>query len=237
MTEENNKILDKHIGLKIRERRKALGLTQGDLAQIIGISHQQVQRYESGENPLSMSRVLEISNILNVKPDYFYDKLPVSRNNAPRPQIGIIQKDINRPLRLLLVEDNITDEVLFRKAVAKSTILSELHVIQAPEKVFDFLKESLNENSAERPDIVILDINMPRMNGIELLKKIKSDAKLKILPVIMLTNSIRSKDMLDAYANHAGGFIQKNCELEEFFKDINRILQYWSKTVVLPHSA
>ena len=233
MTEQNNKILDKHIGNKIRERRKALGLTQGDLAQIIGISHQQVQRYESGENPLSMSRVLEIANVLNIKPDYFYENLPVSKNAGQKPQEGIIYKDTTRPLRLLLVEDNMTDEVLFRKAVANSEILAELHVIQTPEKVADYLKNDANV----RPDILILDINMPRMNGIELLKKIKADAKLRVLPVIMLTNSIRSKDMLDAYANHAGGFIQKNCELKEFYEDISRTLQYWQKTMVLPNSA
>jgi CheY-like chemotaxis protein/DNA-binding XRE family transcriptional regulator len=230
MTEQNNKIFDKHIGNKIRERRKALGLTQGELAQIIGISHQQIQRYESGENPLSMSRLLEISNVLNIKPDYFYENIQASKEQTPKLQTGIINKDPARPLQLLLVEDNITDEILFRKAVAQSEILAELHVMQNPEQVMDFLKSN-------RPDIIVLDINMPRMNGIELLKEIKKDARLRILPVIMLTNSIRSKDMLDAYANHAGGFIQKNCELDEFYEDINRILQYWSKTTILPNAA
>lgn len=231
MAEEDNKFLDKHIGDKIRQRRKALGLTQGELARIIGISHQQVQRYESGENPLSMSRLLEISNILNVKPDYFYENISTGKDAGQKITTGIIHKDSTRPLQIMLVEDSITDEVLFRKAVAGSAVAAELHVIQTPEKVIEYLK------GGTLPDIVVLDINMPRMNGIELLKEIKKDAKLRMLPVIMLTNSIRSKDMLDAYANNAGGFIQKNCELEEFYQDINRVLQYWSMTIVLPNAA
>lgn len=231
MAEQNNKILDKHIGSRIRQRRKDIGLTQGELAQIIGISHQQIQRYESGENPLSMSRVLEIANILNVKPDYFYENIQTTNENGKKIAAGIIQKDATRPLQILLVEDNITDEVLFRKAVADSSVSAEVSVVQTPEKVIEYLKNTV------LPDIIVLDINMPRMNGIELLKEIKSNAKLRMLPVIMLTNSIRSKDMLDAYANHASGFIQKNCELEEFYQDINLVLQYWSRTIILPSAA
>lgn len=235
--EEHNKVLDRHVGHKIRERRKALRLTQAELADILGLSHQQVQRYESGENTVSMSRMLEIANSLNIKLNYFYDDAPVTRNIGQKIASGLINKDRDRPLRLLLVEDSSFDELLFRKATEQSGIATEIHVIQDSRNVIGFLSSHTAKCSAGHPDIVVLDINMPYLNGLELLKKIKGDSQLKTMPVIMLSNSVRSKDMLEAYANHANGFIQKNCDLQAFYEEINLALQYWSKTVVLPAAA
>ena len=235
--EEHNKILDKYVGLKIRERRKALGLTQAELAEVLALSHQQIQRYESGENTISMASVLRIAQALNVKPDCFYENAPLSATADEDTTNGMIVKTTNRPIRVLLVEDVTTDELLFRKAAEKSSVASDVRTIQNPENVIDFLLKHNTKNDEETPDLVVLDINMPQLNGLELLKKIKENTAIKYLPVIMLTNSVRSKDMLESYANHANGFVQKNSDLLEFFEDINLILQYWSRAIVLPSAA
>src|SRR5882672_6928577 len=129
MQDDNDRILDKHIGNKIKERRKILDLTQAELAKILGLSHQQVQRYESGENAPSMARLLEIANVLNVKPQYFYENAPLLRKPLTNTINETISRDPTRPLRLLLVEDNPTDELLFRKAATKSLIACEIHTI------------------------------------------------------------------------------------------------------------
>ncbi|MDD3370873.1 MAG: response regulator [Alphaproteobacteria bacterium] len=232
--EEYNKILDKFVGQKIRERRKALGLTQAELADLLGLSHQQVQRYESGENTISMACVLTIARALNVKPEHFYENAPPSQEDERKNHDGIILRDTERAIRVLLVEDDYSEELLFRKAAEKSSVASEIRAIQNPESVMDYL---VNTKAAEKPDLVIMDINMPHLNGIELLKKIRENDKLRNMPVIMLTNSVRTKDMLESYESFANGFVQKNSDLLKFFEDVDLILKYWSKTVILPSIA
>ena len=235
--EEDNKVLDRYIGLRIRERRKSMGMTQADLAALLSISHQQIQRYESGENTLTMVRILEIARCLNTKPDYFYENAPLPDRTKDGNDDNQTLKPLNRPLRLLLVEDTYSDELLFRKAVEKGAVPTEIHTINDPEKVMTYLGNHSAKDASKRPDLLILDINMPRLNGITLLKMIKGKTELKNLPVIMLTNSIRSKDMLDSYDNFANGYVQKNSDLLEFFDDINLILQYWSRAIILPNAA
>ncbi len=229
--EDYNKILAKFVGQKIRERRKALSLTQAELADLLGLSHQQVQRYESGENTISMATVLTLSKALNVKPEYFYENAPGA--GEPERRSGIMVREPNRPIRLLLVEDDYSEELLFRKAAEKSPMPAEIRAIQNPENVMSYLQN----DRTELPDLIILDINMPHLNGIELLKQIRQDARLKNLPVVMLTNSVRTKDMLESYESFANGFIQKNSDLLRFFEDVDLILRYWSRTVVLPSVA
>ena len=101
----------------------------------------------------------------------------------------------------------------------------------------DFLEHHHAKYGQPKPDIILLDINMPRINGLQLLAEIKNHPTYRMTPVIMLTNSVRSKDMLEAYASYANGFIQKNSDLALFYEDISRILHYWSRTVVLPSAA
>lgn len=235
--QENEKLIDKYVGSKLKQRRKVLGLTQAELSRLLGLSPQQLQRYETGENSISIARAIELSNSLNVKLSYFYDGAPVQELLGKKIVSELFSKELNRPLRLLLVEDSSSDELLFRKAVDKSNVISEIHVISQSENVMDFLLGYHAEFANEPPDIIILDINMPRLSGLALLKKIKEVSKFKTLPVIMLTNSVRSKDMLDSYAAQANGFIQKNPDLLEFYNDIALMLQYWNRLMVLPSYA
>lgn len=230
--DEDNKILDRFIGQKIKDRRKALDLTQGELAQVLGVSHQQVQRYESGENTITVSRLLEIARCLNVNLDYFYAQVPTRQMDGKMAEQGLIGRGRHRPLRLLLVEDSASDELLFRKGMEKSGVPVDFHAIQKPESVAPYLLEYAKGRPL--PDVIVMDINMPRLNGIDLLRQIKSYPQLSIIPIVMLTNSARSKDLTDAYAEHASGYIQKNSDLIGFFKDIELLLRYWSQVVLVP---
>ena len=196
---------------------------------MLGVSAQQVQRYESGENGVALGKLPLLASTLNVKPNYFTDDLPVDKviGNAVS---GVIKRGLHRPLRILLVEDDTNDVLLFQTALSKTTHQATLHHLQKADQVLDYLNRC---NAGNVPDIMLLDINMPRITGIEVLKQVKTSQHKKI-PIIMLTNSVRSKDMLACYEQHASGFIQKSADLKQFCDDVDRILCYWSGMVILP---
>lgn len=227
---DNSKTIDSHIGQKIRDRRMKLHISQAQLGEMLGVSAQQVQRYESGENGVALGKLPLLASTLNVKPNYFTDDLPVDEviGNAVS---GVIKRGLHRPLRILLVEDDTNDVLLFQTALSKTAHQATLHHLQKSDKVLDYLNRC---NAGNVPDIMLLDINMPRITGIEVLRQVKTSPHKKI-PIIMLTNSVRSKDMLACYEQHASGFIQKSADLKQFYDDVERILGYWSGMVILPN--
>ena len=219
-----------YIGSKIRTRRKELSLSQKDLAKSLDVSYQQVQRYENGENALAIEKLLQIANSLKVSPDFFY-------NGAPNTEIAEVEEDPiieGKPsgiMNILFIDDSKEDEVLFRNAVKNYEGKININCIREPEMALSYLDTTSEENPIH---LVFLDINMPRINGLELLKKIKKNENIANIPIIMLTNSVRVKEMQESYKNHASGFIQKTTDFDAYCKDIQKTLNYWLETVVLP---
>ena len=226
--------IDLYIGNKIRERRKQLKLSQQELATILGISYQQLQKYESGNTPLTLVRLFQIAQSLNVNVAHFHEGAPANNDIGKKITSDIIVSDRTKPLHVLLVEDSNSDELLFRKAVS---VCSEEVVIESlndADKVIDYLCNCESKYGKEAPDIVMLDINMPKTNGLELLKQIKKHQSINHIPVIMLTNSVRTADMEKSYQLQASSFIQKSVDFDEFCHVIASTIQYWSKATVLP---
>jgi two-component system response regulator len=223
-----------YIGQRIRERRKLLKLNQTELAELMGFSYQQMQKYETGASRVSASKLLMFAKILNVPPSYFYDGIKIEDNIGKRIEPNVIQKGRTRSLRILLVEDNPADVILFKKALTIYADDTDMHVIHDPEHVMDFLQNHEVKYGQKLPDLVILDLSLPKLNGLELLKSIKKHPKIMELPVVVLTNSINVKDMMESYRNGAAGFIQKLVDLDEYVDAIDIVLKYWSKIVALP---
>lgn len=226
--------IEQFVGNKIRERRKLLKLNQTELATMLGISYQQVQKYESGATTLTLGRLMHIAQILNVPPQFFYEGAPMPNAAVEVQQSEVISKTRKRPLQVLLVEDNTSDEILFKDAVERSGILSEIYCMQYPDRVMDFLQNHESKYGRQRPDIIVLDINLPKMDGMALLKQLKTAPDVADIPVLMLTNSIRVQEMRECYKLQAAGFIQKSMDFEEFCEDISSAIKYWAKTVILP---
>ena len=136
-----------------------------------------------------------------------------------------------KEIHILLVEDNEGDIVLAREALKEAKIKNRITVITDGEKALEYL--FCNDNN-RKPDLILLDMNLPKVNGLEVLAKIKADEALKIIPVVMLTTSTSEQDVLDAYRNYVNCYINKPIDLEEFIVVIKNIESFWLNTVKLP---
>lgn len=134
---------------------------------------------------------------------------------------------------LLLVEDSEGDIVLTKEAFNERGLIHEMAISRDGEGAILFLEEALVKNNL--PNLILLDINMPRMNGHEVLQYIKSKETLKHIPVIMLTTSSSPADILKAYQNYVSGYITKPIDANGFLKVVNEIEDFWIKTSKLPN--
>lgn len=231
---EQHKSVYVYIGQRIRERRKLLNLNQSELAEMMGFSYQQMQKYETGASHVSAGKLLLFAKILNVPASYFYEGINLEESIGKRLDSHIIQKTRTEPLRILLVEDSPADVILFKKALNACSEQADVHIIHDAEAVMDFLLHHEAKFGRKSPDLIVLDLSMPKMNGLELLKSIKKNPVTREIPAIVLTNSINVKDMTESYREGAAGFIQKCVDLEDYTESMDIVVKYWSKTVALP---
>jgi CheY-like chemotaxis protein len=138
---------------------------------------------------------------------------------------------------ILLVEDNPADAFLTQEALKETQILHNLHVAGDGIAALEYLQQEGDYANAVRPDIILLDLNMPRMDGHELLTKIKSDDVLKSIPVIVLSSSAATDDISRAYALNANCYTMKPMNFDPLIDVIKGIQEFWFKTVVLPRSS
>ena len=140
----------------------------------------------------------------------------------------------DRELEILLVEDNIADARLTMEAFKSSTLPHCLsHMLDGVEAL-EYLRREGRFSQARRPDLILLDLNLPRKDGRELLTEIKSDQQLRRIPVVVLTTSQAQEDILRAYSLYANCYVCKPMELDEFTRIIKSIEEFWLATVKLP---
>jgi len=139
-----------------------------------------------------------------------------------------------RPVEILLVEDNAGDVRLTEEALGEGNVPVRLRVARDGAEALNILHQRGSSTSETRPDIVLLDLNLPRKSGFEVLAEIKSDKELRRIPVIVLTTSKEEHDILRAYDLHANGFIVKPVDLDEFIRVVRSISDFWLTVVTLP---
>lgn len=134
---------------------------------------------------------------------------------------------------ILLVEDNEGDIVLTLDAFEESKFQTEVSVARNGQEALDFLKKQDKFSDAKKPDLILLDINIPIFSGHEVLEEIKKDEILKKIPVIMLTTSSNQKDIDKAYTNYCNSYIQKPLDMDEFVKAVLKIEEFWLQLTML----
>jgi two-component system response regulator len=135
---------------------------------------------------------------------------------------------------ILLVEDNPGDVRLAREALKESKLLNKLYEVEDGIKAMAFLRQEGAYSDVPRPDLVLLDLNLPRKNGREVLAEIKADETLKRIPVVVLTISRAEEDVLKSYNLHANCYISKPFDMEQFVRVVKSIEEFWFSIVKLP---
>jgi chemotaxis family two-component system response regulator Rcp1 len=143
-------------------------------------------------------------------------------------------KKETKQVEILLVEDNPADVRLVREALKDSKILNNLSVVEDGVEAMDFLKKKGKYASSSRPDLILLDLNLPRKNGREVLAEVKSDENLKRIPVVIMTVSDDEKDILLTYNAHANCYIKKPLDFDQFNQMVHSIENFWFTIVCLP---
>jgi two-component system, chemotaxis family, response regulator Rcp1 len=135
---------------------------------------------------------------------------------------------------VLLVEDNPGDIRLTTEAMKDAKCPNRLHIVRDGAEAIAFLHRQLTYASAVRPDLILLDLNLPKKNGREVLEEIKSDLELKRIPVVVLTTSTSEEDVLTSYQLHANSFVAKPVDFESFMEVVRIIDEFWLALVKLP---
>ncbi len=139
-----------------------------------------------------------------------------------------------RQVEILLVEDDAGDVLMTREAFADHKLRNELHVVDDGVKALEFLRREGEYADAPRPDLVLLDLNLPRMDGREVLQAIKSDPELSSIPVVVLTTSEAEEDVLRSYTLHANAYVTKPVDFDRFISVVRQIDDFFVSVVRLP---
>jgi len=142
--------------------------------------------------------------------------------------------DLGRPIEILLVEDSPSDTDLTVEALAAAKVTNRLSIVEDGVQAMEFLHREGQYAQAPRPDLILLDLNLPRKDGREVLAEIRSDEKLTSIPVVVLTTSQAEQDVMRAYTLHANCYITKPVDFRQFLEVIEAIEGFWLSVVKLP---
>jgi chemotaxis family two-component system response regulator Rcp1 len=139
-----------------------------------------------------------------------------------------------KPREILLIEDSPSDADLTREALSQGTILNNLHFVEDGVEAIKFLRKKEPYVSVPRPNLILLDLHLPKKSGVEVLAEIKTDPNLKLIPVVIFSNSAAPEDIIKSYSLHANCYITKPVDFLQFTKVVRLIEEFWLAVVQLP---
>jgi len=142
--------------------------------------------------------------------------------------------DVEPSLHVLLVEDDPGDVLITKEAIRAGKLVSTLHVVNDGEQALEFLHQEHGYADAPRPDLILLDLNLPKIDGHGVLSRVKSDPDLRRIPVVVLSTSNAAEDVLRSYDLYANAYVSKPVDFESFVDAVHQIDEFFAKTVALP---
>lgn len=140
----------------------------------------------------------------------------------------------NRPINILLIEDNPGDVRLTQEAFKEGKVSTNLEIVMDGVEAIKYLRKQEKYANAVTPDLILLDLNLPKRDGREVLKEVKADEHLKRIPIVILTTSNAEQDIIKSYNLHVNCYINKPVDYDKFFDIIQKIEDFWLKTAILP---
>ncbi|MGR6319196.1 response regulator [Micromonospora soli] len=138
------------------------------------------------------------------------------------------------PVRILVVDDDPGDVLMIEEALADSDVDKVIDVVGDGQEAIEFLRREGRHREAQRPDVILLDLNMPRMDGRQVLGEVKRDEDLRTIPIVVLTTSNADTDILGSYTLQANAYVTKPIDLDDFNDVVRRIDEFFGRVVVLP---
>ncbi|MER7459619.1 response regulator [Micromonospora sp. NPDC126480] len=138
------------------------------------------------------------------------------------------------PVRILVVDDDPGDVLMIEEALADSDVDKVIDVVGDGQEAMEFLRRTGRHTEAVRPDVILLDLNMPRMDGRQVLGEVKGDADLRTIPIVVLTTSNADTDIVGSYTLQANAYVTKPIDLDDFNDVVRRIDEFFGRVVVLP---
>ncbi|WP_431729366.1 response regulator [Verrucosispora sp. TAA-831] len=141
------------------------------------------------------------------------------------------------PVHILVVDDDPGDVLMIEEALATSTVDKVIDVVSDGQEAMEFLRREGRHAGAHRPDVILLDLNMPRMDGRQVLGEVKNDEDLRTIPIVVLTTSNADTDIISSYTLQANAYVTKPIDLDDFNDVVHRIDEFFGRVVVLPKRA
>ncbi|MER5456654.1 MULTISPECIES: response regulator [unclassified Micromonospora] len=141
------------------------------------------------------------------------------------------------PVHILVVDDDPGDVLMIEEALATSTVDKVIDVVSDGQEAMEFLRREGRHTGAHRPDVILLDLNMPRMDGRQVLGEVKNDEDLRTIPIVVLTTSNADTDIISSYTLQANAYVTKPIDLDDFNDVVHRIDEFFGRVVVLPKRA
>ena len=223
-----------YIGKRLKEKRKKLGLTLLEIAESVGISHQQLQKYEAAQCRVSAETLHRIAAILGVDLSYFFQGFENYSKKTMQNSTGTRGAFAHKKISILIIEGDPQEEAWIRAALGVNTKKKVVYGAHRPDQAMAFLRHKSTTTEFVKPDILILSFDFPQQEGQWLLREVKRDRDLRNIPVIIVSHNKQANQVINAYNHAAGGYIHKSTNVGEFQRAIKSAVAYWSQIVCSP---